>query len=71
VGLNLGPRLSAKAQKGFLNDVLAAVVVVEQTTNVGQQRSLEPPGRRDHPVVVLPHAASSASGRSTAEPGVS
>src|SRR5262249_21007080 len=53
--------LPAEAEEGFLDDVLAAMVVHEQTADVGQQRSFKPPGRRDHPFVVRPHARSFAS----------
>jgi hypothetical protein len=49
--------LAAELEEGFLDDVPAAGLVAEQATDVSQQRSLEPPGRFDHPVVVFPHAA--------------
>ena len=39
----------------------APVFVAEPATDVGQQRSFQPLGDRDHPFVVLPHAGTFAS----------
>jgi hypothetical protein len=67
VRFDFGSRLPAKAQERFLHNVLAAMVVSEQTTDVGQQRSFKPPRCRDHPIVVLPHVGSFDSKGSTCE----
>src|SRR5207249_3691902 len=48
---------------GFLHYILATtfIHVAEQAAYVGQQRSFKPLGRRDHPIVVKPHAGSFGS----------
>src|SRR5262249_58387284 len=61
VWLDFGWGLPTEGEDDFLDDVLTAVIVHEQTADVGQQRSFKPPGRRDHPFVVLTHARSFVS----------